>query len=418
MPTRKILRSWLIAIIIGILLIVSSCTPAGREENLELTKVFESALLTATYAITQNINTDSVDNILLTETPTVIHTPVPASPTSERTPPVLPQAFHSDYINSNDKPFSYIDDTCKYIKSKWDPNNSSPGTVVMPIMFHSITDGEVTKANQISHDTVVQLLRDLKDQGFESITIEQLYNFLLYNAKIPPRSVVLIVDDRHFAEYYETHFLPQLSEYNWTVTNAWISIPGSSSDLIEGNVRLDNEGWVDHQAHGVFHNIPISNWELGTYIYTDLYGNISAEEYIHKELFGASEFIETTFGHKPIAYIWPGGGFSTLAVQMASDAGYTLGFTVNPRGPLMFNWIPLSDNNDPARPSYIPEGNVGNPLMVLPRYWDSDAQTHIDEVRVIGKEAAEYASNNKQVELEYYDIMCRNITGLIPTLAE
>jgi len=101
---------------------------------------------------------------------------------------------------------------------------------------------------------------------------------------------------------------------------------------------------------------------------------------------------------------------------MARQLGYKLGFTVNPRGPLMFNWIPLADSEDPKRPTYLAEGYVNDPLMVLPRYWASDAILHIDTVRVLGKDAAAYAAQNKATELEYYDIMCAPTYGPIPTV--
>ena len=52
--------------------------------------------------------------------------------------------------------------------------------------------------------------------------------------------------------------------------------------------------------------------------------------------------------------------------------------------------------------------------MTLPRYTDIDARNHIDEVRVIGNEAAAYAEQNKAVELEYYDIVCALTYGPIP----
>ena len=80
----------------------------------------------------------------------------------------------------------------------------------------------------------------------------------------------------------------------------------------------------------------------------------------------------------------------------------------------MFNWIPLSDTSDPMRPSYMPEGAVNDPLLVLPRYWAPDADAHIDTVRMIGKEAAANAEQNKAVELEYYDIVCKTSFGSIP----
>jgi len=121
------------------------------------------------------------------------------------------------------------------------------------------------------------------------------------------------------------------------------------------------------------------------------------------------------FNKTPIAYIWPGGSFTPRAVQIARELNYQLGFTVNPRGPLMFNWIPQAQESDPMRPSYIPEAPAGDPLLTLPRYWSPDARNYLDTVRNIGKEAAAYAETVKATELEYYDIVCAPVYGTLPT---
>lgn len=407
-------RWWILPALIFPLLLVTACAgnPAAASAA-EATHAFESALLTATYAV----GTATATLTPQPAQPTTTSTPAPPTPDLNRTPPALPPVFNTSMINPKDYPHAYIQDTCEYLKLKWNPNNSPPGTVVMPIMFHGLTDAEVASGLQITHDYLVQLLRDLKSQGFETVTAEQLADFLERNAKIPMRSIILIVDDRHFPDYFRTHFIPQLEEYGWTVTNAFISHPNTSAELWSGNAQLAAEGWVDYQAHGVVHNIPISNFPPNSFIDTEVYGRVSADEFIHNELYGPIDAFEQHFGKRPIAYIWPGGGFSQKAVEVARQAGYRLGFTVNPRGPIMFNWIPLADETDPARPSWIPEGPVGDPLMVLPRYWDTDAANRIDEVRRLGKEAAAYAEQNKAVELEYYDIVCKSRTGEIPTLA-
>jgi hypothetical protein len=151
-------------------------------------------------------------------------------------------------------------------------------------------------------------------------------------------------------------------------------------------------------------------------IKTDLWGTITADQFVHNEIEGSMKAITDTFGVAPIAYIWPGGNFSKLGVQVARETGFQLGFTVNPRGPLMFNWIPLADKKDDQRPSYLPEGYVNDPLMVLPRYWDVDASSHLDTVRLISNKAIQVAQQNRQVELEYYDIVCKPVTGEIPDL--
>ena len=81
----------------------------------------------------------------------------------------------------------------------------------------------------------------------------------------------------------------------------------------------------------------------------------------------------------------------------------------------MHNWVPLADEIDPARPTYIPEGTINDPLMTLPRYWPDQILNAIDEVRITGNEAAAYAQANKAIELEYYDIVCVSTYGPMPS---
>jgi len=81
--------------------------------------------------------------------------------------------------------------------------------------------------------------------------------------------------------------------------------------------------------------------------------------------------------------------------------------------PILYNWIPLADMEDADRPSYSPKADQRS-LMTLPRYWASQALRNIDKVRVIGEEAAAFAEQNKQTELEYYDIVCTPQFGPIP----
>lgn len=384
----------MLLIILGMSLL-TACSSTSRSD-VEATQFFIDALLTATYSIPVASVTPTI--------PVPTTTPLPPTPTATivRTPPNLPPVYIAPYLNPLDTPHTYINDTCQYLKERWDPNNSAPGTVVMPIMFHSITDGEVTNIDQIHVTDFQMLMRDLLSQGFQAISTNQLAGFLEHNAKIPPRSMILIVDDRKQAEYFNTHFRDYYDDYGWMVVNSWISAVDTPAALWADNAQLEAEGWVDHQAHGVIHNIPIDNF--------------STDEFINGELLGSIAAFQEHYGKTPIAYTWPGGGFSKRAVELARQAGYQLGFTINPRGPYMYNWIPLADELDPARPSYIPEGAMGDPLLVLPRYWDTDARYHIDTVRLIGEEAALAAEANRQVELDYYDIVCKNITGEIPTL--
>ncbi len=363
--------------------ILSACQPAPVPPTPDMSAALTEAVATALAQLA---------------TPTFTPSPVPTA-TAIRTPPPLPPAFQTTLLNPLDAPHTYIQDSCQYLLDKWNPNNSAPGTIVMTVMFHSISKDKAVDVNQISAGDQKRLMNDLHDAGFQAINMQQMADFMEHNAKIPPRSVLLIVDDRHFASYFDDHFRPFYEQWGWPVVNAYIA-KDERPDLWAENAALSAEGWVDYEAHGVIHNINITNSSSEAFMLSELQGAIvNIQKYMHKT---------------PIAYIWPGGSFTPRAAQIARQVGYQLGFTVNPRGPVMFDWVPLGDQADPQRPFSIPEGPVNDPLMVLPRYWDTDARAHLDTVIQISKQAIAYAEQNKATELDYYDIVCAPKYGPIP----
>lgn len=337
-----------------------------------------------------------------TPAPTPTHTPS-ASPTAEitptPTPPALAGIFRTSLLNPLDVPHPYLQEPCKYLHDKWSSTGSAPGTVVMAIMFHRITNSTISDPSEISEYKFRRLMDLLHKDGFQAISSLKLDDFLEHNASIPERSVLLVTDDKHSADYFNGLFRQYWTDYGWPVINAWISDNLTTAEIWKQQEGLNSEGWVDYQAHGVL-SAPIS---------AD-----SSDGYIQSELQGPLDVFRIHFNKTPIAFIWPGGGFTLKSVRLARQLGYRLGFTTNPRGPLMFNWIPLGDAGDPARSTWIPEGAINDPLMVLPRYWDTDASLHIEDVIQMGKDAAAYAQANRSAELRYYDTYCRSADGPIP----
>jgi hypothetical protein len=372
-----------------ILVLLASCSPrtAPSDANAQMTAAVQTAL--ASMLGTQEVST-----------PAPAATAIPSA-TAVRTPPVLPSTYTTSALNPQDSPHTYIQDACEYIRDKWSAGNAAPGTIVLVVMFHSIEKGEasVSDPKNVGSTNFKKIMNGLHDQGFQAINTEQLADFLDRNAMIPPRSVFLTQDDRHAAGNFNDWFRPYWEQWQWPVVNGWISALGGSDPVLADNVALEKEGWVDHQAHGVVHNRPMSD--------------SSTDEYLTGELQGSITNIQQYFGKTPIAIIWPGGGFGVRPVQFARKYGYRLGFTVNPRGPIMFNWVPLADQEDPSRPLALPEGGVNDPRMVLPRYWPGQVLPNLDTIRAIGEQAASYAEQNRATELEYYDIVCSGRLGPI-----
>ncbi len=368
--------------------LLSGCSPATPpvDINAQMTQAVQAAM----------------NSIRLTQTASVAPVTPTLQPTATevQTPAALAPLFTTNLIDPAATPHTYIQDSCEYLKEKWSSKNSPPGTIVMVIMFHSISKGTATAANEISNQEFEKLMNDLHDMGFQAIYTQELADFLYTNAKIPPRSVLLTQDDRHAAANFNDHFLPYYQKWGWPVVNGWISALGGQDPVLQENVALSQAGWVDYQAHGVVHNIPMSD--------------SSTDAFLTSELDGSITNIQQYFKKTPIAIIWPGGGFGVRPVQFARKFGYQLGFTINPRGPIMYDWIPLADQADPSRPLYIAEGPVNDPPMVLPRFWDTDARAHLDAVRQIGTAAAAYAEQQKPNEIAYYNAICAPNYGPIP----
>jgi hypothetical protein len=180
-------RFFLTLSLVALLLAGCQPQPATADPSIVMTAAFETAMAQIS---------------IPTETPLPTETPIPTA-VIPRTPPALPPAFTTSVLNPLDTPHAYIQDSCQYLKAKWDPNNATPGTIVMVVMFHGINkDSGSLDDNDISVKDFDKLMKSLKELGFEAINAAQLADFLDTNARIPQRSVVLTYDDRHRARSF------------------------------------------------------------------------------------------------------------------------------------------------------------------------------------------------------------------------
>ncbi len=119
-----------------------------------------------------------------------------------------------------------------------------------------------------------------------------------------------MTDDKHPAAYFNVLFRQYWIDYGWPVVNAWISDDLTTADLWKQQEDLNAEGWVDYQAHGVV-SAPITR--------------DSTDDYILGELKGSIDVFHEHFNKTPIAFIWPGGGFTPHAVGTGAPVGLPAG---------------------------------------------------------------------------------------------
>jgi len=319
--------------------------------------------------------------------PTSTHTPTSIPPTSTFTPTASPtpeplEVFSSPHLRTGITPVTYIEDVCSYLENRWGEGKSEPGTIVVPFMFHSVAKpGRTIKDNTtISMERFEYFMAKAKELGFSTITTEQLIGFLYENEKIPQRSMILIKDDRS-AGVTEL-FMPYLEEFDWTLTLAWPTTDLTGDDLWARMESLAESGRLDVQSHGHDH------------IYIQDYMPL---EEIEEEIYRPIEVIQEHFGTTPKAIIWPGGNFTEESIALAEEAGFKLGFSVYSNGPIMYNWIPLREE----------QIIMNAPLMVLPRYWSPDADVALMHALSVSQDVINYAESIKLEELDYLSTYCQ-----------
>jgi peptidoglycan/xylan/chitin deacetylase (PgdA/CDA1 family) len=325
-----------------------------------------------------------------TQSPTWTISPSPsATATRTSTPTLTPTlsplaGFTSRILRQGVLPQPYIDDNCSYLKMRWSGEGSAPGTVVVPIMFHSIAENGTQLADPNKDITGEQFLNFVdyaRYLGFETITTQELLDFMTKNSPIPKRSMMIIVDDRRPGTIAEW-LMPVLEQNDWTATPAYIADTNSMQwawDLMD---QLNATGRLDVQSHGYSGQL---------YILPE-----TPLKEIQNEIWNSTPVLEQHFGKRPIAFIWPGGNFTQLSAEVARQGGYELGFSAYSRGPLLFNWIPLGEE----------ERAVDDPLMVLPRAWSSAANVNMDEAIKISDQAAAFAEENFATEAAWYQTYC------------
>jgi peptidoglycan/xylan/chitin deacetylase (PgdA/CDA1 family) len=370
-------------IFVYLLLTVSCTLPSNQriQQNLdeEPTRVSQADDGNSLPSITQAPSLTPSPSATLEPTLTVI------PPTITPPPPQI-LAFKPSDLRIGVEPVAYIDDPCFYLENRWGEGKSEPGTIVVPIMFHSVVKPgrEITDPANISMEYFEFFMERAKALGFSTITTDELIDFLGENRKIPERSMILILDDQRPG--VTELFMPYLEENNWTLTLAWPTYDGTRSSVWEQMETLAESGRLDVQSHG--HN----------HIYIQDHTPL---EMIEEEVYAPIEVISTHFGTTPRALIWPGGNYTEAAIQTALNAGFKVGFTVYSRGPLMYNWIPLGEA----------EREMSDPLMVLPRAWSMGADLYLEKAMSIGEAARLEAEQQKASELQYLSTYCQTSDG-------
>jgi peptidoglycan/xylan/chitin deacetylase (PgdA/CDA1 family) len=190
-------------------------------------------------------------------------------------------------------------------------------------MYHSIINGK-SSPYCLSIKTFEAQMKYLKDNGYQTISLTDLYKYFMKQKPIPEKSVVLTFDDGYENNY--TAMFPVLKKYKFKATIFVITSRidknhrfMTSKQLLE----MDKYG-IDIESHTVNHErlkFLSNNKQL-------------------KTLIQSKKDLEKILSKKINFFAYPGGGYNKSAINAVKEAGYTMAFTIDSK------WRGWSSKND------------------------------------------------------------------------
>lgn len=160
-------------------------------------------------------------------------------------------------------------------------------------------------------------MKALKDSGISVISMQDLLAWRKGEKAIPSKSAVITIDDEWNSQYYVAW--PILKEFGYPFTlfvyTQWVNTGGKS--MTWAQLAEMRDAGVDIEAHTVSHH--------------DLRRAPRGQEYttwLHNEVYGCKETLETKLGVKIIALAFPYGFHNEVVRKTAKEAGYEMQFTV------------------------------------------------------------------------------------------
>lgn len=219
-----------------------------------------------------------------------------------------------DEIKDNSYNNTDTEDEFNYSKN-YDDNSSI--TLVndnrgIPVLYYHSVNDSVDNEVTISPSLLKKELEYIKNQGYTTLSLKEVENYILNNQPIPEKSILITFDDGYMDNYYNAY--PILKELNMKATIFCITSElDGSYYLSEDAIKEMSKNNIDIESHTLNH--PHLN-------------SLTYDEQL-KELTESKAKLENITGNKITAIAFPFGDYNEDSIKAAKNSGYTLAFTTN-----------------------------------------------------------------------------------------
>lgn len=222
-----------------------------------------------------------------------------------------------------------------YYKSK--ATLTKPVVRLPIIMYHQILKDKKTWGKYvISPDDFEKDLMYFVENGYTSVTMQDLIDFAYNGKQLPENPIMITFDDGYLTS--KVYVLPLLKKYNF---KAVVSIVGEFTDRFTENKdhgiayahvnwddvnELINSGYIEIQNHS-YNMHKISKRKGITKLRKE-----SLEDYrkaLNNDILHMQDLIENKTGYKPVAFTYPFGSVCKDAEPILRDMGFLALLTCN-----------------------------------------------------------------------------------------
>jgi peptidoglycan/xylan/chitin deacetylase (PgdA/CDA1 family) len=184
---------------------------------------------------------------------------------------------------------------------------------ILVLYYHAVDPAHPGEELYVSPTQLKEQLQLIKDLGYTSLTMAEVYDYIKNNKVIPEKSILITFDDGYTDNY--TYAFPILKELNMKAT---IFVITSGTD--NGNFYVSSEQIKEMSDYGIdIESHTVSHAHLNT---------LSYEEQL-QELKDSKAKIESITKKDVLSIAYPYGDYNEDSKKAALAAGYSIAFTTD-----------------------------------------------------------------------------------------
>ncbi|MBB07409.1 MAG: hypothetical protein CMN03_04010 [Roseibacillus sp.] len=204
------------------------------------------------------------------------------------------------------------------------PARKDDGTRVSVLGYHEFSSTLAPSQMRIRTATFRKQMEALRNLRLPVISLEDFLAWKKGMKFIPPRSIVITIDDGWKSVYTEA--FPILKEFKFPFTIYLYKnyVDGGGRALTTSMIREMQQHGCSIGSHSVSHPFP------GTIKHHARKGEDAYRKFLRREFGESKRFLETKFSQKITTYAYPGGYYTEDMYPVAAEHGYDHLFTVLP----------------------------------------------------------------------------------------